>query len=137
MTEATKPPTPFEAMLIDLLKGQFPALKSDAQEAKAAALARVIVAEMKRREFVVSNSGDLVHLRGEFSREDISSCGGMDMLRIGFADIISRRIVDGGLVMQRPLDDGVSLCVNVMTPGWAQMHEVRVSLSTMRPQGSA
>lgn len=138
MSDATNPPSAFEAMLVDILKGQWPALKLEDREAKATALAKVIVAGMKRQSLSVINAADVVNLRGDFQDADLAEIGGGKLVE-SFAAESVRRILTSDLVMRRDIDGGTSLCISIIAPGWAvaRAEMAQPDLARQRIRGNA
>lgn len=141
MSEAASPPSAFEAMLVDVLKGQWPTLPPENREAKAATLAKIILAGMKRQNLTVINAEDVVNIRGDFKDADLEQDGVGAALIEAFAKSAVRRILTTDLVMQKSLGDGVALSINIIAPGWAlaqqQAGPRTPSLARMRVGGSA
>lgn len=68
---------PFEQMLIGLFRGQFSTLSPDAQAAKAAALAAVVVAGCQKHGFGVMHQTDLLQIAQEqkFKESELEGAG--------------------------------------------------------------
>lgn len=139
MSDAT-PPTPFETMLTDILKGQFGTAKPETQQARTEALVKVILAGMKRQGMTVICADDVVNICGNFKDADLAETGGAELVE-KFAAATVRRILTTDLVMMQPIDEGVALCINIIVPGWARTREERAqtlpNLARMRVGGSA
>lgn len=65
-----QPASPFEAMLIRLLTQQLPGERVDVKAAKAAALAKVILAEAAKQSFKIVNLADVVCIQQDYSWRD-------------------------------------------------------------------
>ncbi len=71
------PPDPMEVYLVSVLRNQFPALSADAAASKALAIAKTIIAGMKKHGWHVIRSEDLlpVALENEFTDDSLAGAG--------------------------------------------------------------
>ena len=123
--------SPFEAMLIQLLSRSLPGERTDIKAAKAATLAKVIVAEMARRGMTAINTGDIVGIQREYrwDQSELDAQMTYESLRsfpLHVAEVLEKHAL---MQMQQATEPGpnggetVSVLrarVDILVPGYAE-----------------